>query len=71
MRGKHAEHAAGVLTFAVLARNRRVSLAHRAQGIKLFPAICAVIFVNWHRFTSPIEIASRILLAFFTRVNML
>jgi vacuolar-type H+-ATPase subunit I/STV1 len=70
VRGKHAEHPAGVLAFAILARNRRVSLAHRAQGIKLFPAIGAVIFINWHGFTSFIEIASHILLVFSSRVNV-
>ena len=40
---------------ALLARDGRVGLAHRAQSLKLFPTILAVILIDWHRLT-PVEI---------------
>ena len=53
--GKHARHPPGMLPLALLARDGRVGLAHRAQSLKLFPTILAVILIYWHRLT-PVEI---------------
>jgi hypothetical protein len=70
VRGKHAEHAAGVLAFAVLARNRRVSLLIGRKASNFSGNLCS----NIHKLASLHLIyrdSVRILLAFFTRVNVL
>lgn len=42
---KQGKHTGGVLTLAILAGDRRIGLAERAQGVKLSSAIEADVFV--------------------------
>jgi hypothetical protein len=42
---KQGKHAGGVFPLAVLAGDRRIGIAYRAQGVKLCPAINTDIFV--------------------------
>jgi len=51
MRGEYAENTAGALAGALAARNRRIGLADRPQGLELGLTIPAMILIDWHRST--------------------
>ena len=70
VRGKHTGHSPGVFPFALLARDGCIGLAHRAQSLKRFPTILAVILIDRHRLAPRLEFNS-ILPLFSPRVNAL
>ena len=68
VRGKHTEHPPSVFPFALLARDGCIGLAHRAQSLKLFSTIFAVILIDRHRLTPRLG-SNSILPLFSPRVN--
>lgn len=52
---EEGQHARSILSLAVLASDRGVSIFNRSQGIKLSPTIKANIFIKWHKFPHSLQ----------------
>ena len=57
VRGEYAENTAGTLSGALAARNGRIGLADRPQGLELGLTISAIILIDWHRFAPSRQLA--------------